>query len=292
MRATARWRPALLVVLGAVAASVLPAVAAQAAAPANDRIGNATRISSLPFRSVTDTSEATRSPSDGECVEGASIWYRFRPSFTGPVRVATIGSDHDTLLAVFRGSRTSRTLRACADDFADLTSVLSVDVRAGRTYWVAVSTFDSTGGPTVLNLYRPRAARATTTVASVETGAVSGRAYVDGSIRCRTPSLAAVEVSVSQRVGAGAVAQGTGFLELDCGARRPTARWAAGIDSATGWAFQPGTASVTVISESYDGFQFTFREQTANMTVGSNPDRAGPRSTPDRPDRLSWPGAV
>jgi hypothetical protein len=285
-------RRALLVVSCAVVASVVPAVPAQAAPPANDRIGSATRVSALPFRSVTDTRQATGSRSDGECVGGASVWYRFRPGFTGRVRAATIGSDHDTVLAVFRGARTTRTLLECNDDFFDGRSVVSLDVRAGRLYWVAVSACcdpQDPGGDAVLNIYRPRATRASTTVATAGSGAVSGRVFVDGRIRCNTPSVAQLEVSVSQRVGRRAVAQGTGFLELDCGAARRRASWTARIDSATGWAFQPGTAAVTVISQSFDGFRFTLDEQTANMSVGTDPNRAGPRSAPSRPDRLLRP---
>ncbi len=285
-------RRALLVVSCAVIASFVSVVPAQAAPPGNDRIGSATRVPSLPFRSVTRTVEATSSLSDGACVGGASVWYRFRPTFSGRVGASTVGSNFDTLLAVFEGPRSSRTMLVCEDDHPDDRSVVELDVEAGAVYWVAVSACcepQDAGGRAVLNIFRPRAARSNTTVASVKTGTVSGRVFVRGRTRCNMPSVAHLEVSVSQRVRRGAVAQGTGFLEFDCGTEGRRASFSTRIDSTTGWAFQRGTASVTVVSDTFDGFRFAFEEQTANMPVGTNPNRVGSRSTPAPSDRLLWP---
>src|SRR3954454_19398706 len=264
---------ALLATSGFVVGAAMPAYAAP---PTNDSIANARAITGIPTRIVQATREATSSADDGQCVGGDSVWYRFRPTTTSTGRVVTIGSDFDTMLAVFRGPRASRTLVACNDDAANVTSS-AVQVRfvAGATYWIAVSACcgaSSVGGRSVLTLYRPRPAATTMSLGSVETGTVSGRLFVSGTVRCATPSEASVAVTVSQRVGT-FVARGTGFVQVRlCDATAVS--WAVQVDSETAVAFRAGTASVTVRVDSSDGFSPVATEQTANVQVGSNPNRA------------------
>jgi hypothetical protein len=258
------------VVLGAT----LPAYAAP---PANDLIANARVITGIPTQIVQATREASASADDGECGGGDSVWYRFRPTTTSTGRVVTIGSDFDTRLAVFRGPRASRTLVACSDDAAIFASAVQVRFVAGATYWITVSACCapfSVGGRSVLTLYRPRPAAITASLGSVEAGAVSGRLFAAGTMRCAPLSVAAITVTVSQRVGT-LVARGSGFFSGPvCNS---TARsWAARVDSDTAVAFRPGLASVTVRGDSFDGFGSALTERTTNVTVGSNPNTVSP----------------
>lgn len=251
---------------------------AHAAPPGNDSIVDARAIAGVPTRIVQNTRGATSSRDDGECVAGASVWYRFRPTATSTARVVTIGSRFDTVLAVFRGPRASRTLLKCNDDALGLDSAVQVRFREGVRYWIAVSACcrrSATGGRSVLTLYHPRPAAATATLASVETGTVSGRIFASGAVRCATPSEARVRVTVSQRLG-DFVARGSGAADVGlCGPRvRP---WAVAVDSETGIAFQEGVASVTVRARTFDGFDSAVSEQTANVTVGSSPNRVAHR---------------
>jgi hypothetical protein len=284
-------RHALLAACGGLVVSLLTAFPAQAAPPPSDEIEDAVRLSQLPFRSAVDTSEATREAADGDCVGGASVWYRFRPQFTGRVRAATVGSDYDTVLAVFRGTRDNRRVVACNDDFYDLQSALRVKVKSGRTYWFALSSCcgsrSDVGGSAVLNIYRPRPAGITATVSSVETGATSGRLYVDGTVQCSTPSYAEVNLRVSQRLASGAVARASDTVfPGDCGAGPGDATWSLSLDSETGWAFAPGTATVTMDGFAYDGFRTAFiPEQTFNAAVGTDPNRLGRPSSKGRAAR-------
>jgi hypothetical protein len=280
-RTTRRRRVTALVTLAVLAAAGLVAGGSSVpayAAPANDSIDNARAITAIPTRIVQDTSQASSSADDGECVFGDSVWYRFRPTRTTTTRVVTVGSDFDTTLAVFRGTRTNRTLVACSDDAVGLASAAQVRFVAGTTYWIAVSACCDTsgnGGRSVLTLYRPRPATTSATLGTAETGGVSGRLFLTGTVQCGTPSIADVFVVVSQRVGT-SVARGSGLVELPlCGA---TARsWTIQIDSDTGVAFQEGVASVTVHVDSGDGFDFASSEQTENVTVTTDPN-ARPRS--------------
>src|SRR5262245_16929646 len=105
-------------VLGVLAGTMaaLPTTAAATVAPANDSIRHASVISDLPASFSQSTRGATAGRYDGRCVQGASVWYRFTPERTVTGRVVTIGSNYDTVLAVFRGPRADRTLLRCNDD--------------------------------------------------------------------------------------------------------------------------------------------------------------------------------
>lgn len=263
----------VLATSGAVVGAAGPATGAP---PGNDTIENALDLTGIPTRVVQNTREADAEAGDGRCVRGDSVWYRFRPTTTSTARVVTVGSDYDTILAVFRGSRADRTRIACNDDAVGLASATELELEAGARYWIAVSACCSNsavGGRTVLTLYFPRPAAATATLGSADTGAVSGRLFASGTMRCATPSVAAVTVTVSQRVGI-SVARGTNLVELPlCG---PSPRpWTVQVDSETGVAFQEDVASVTVLLETADGFDFATTESTANITVGSRPDLRG-----------------
>jgi hypothetical protein len=253
-----RYLAALLVALGSLVTATLPA---HAAPPANDSISTPVSVGTLPRTYVQDTSEATSSPTDGRCVFGSSVWYRYRPTTTARRKLVTIGSDYDTVLALFRGPRNSRTFIKCNDDAADLAAALVHRFEAGRTYWIAVSACCSRaarGGNAVLNLYRGGAALDyTVSVDAVASGDVSGRAIVSGSATCSLPAVVHVFVQVSQRVD-GHVARGWGDGAVPaCDADGES--WTAIIDSETGWAFQPGPAMVSTWSDATDGFVYLNR---------------------------------
>jgi hypothetical protein len=252
-------------------------VPALAAPPTNDAITSATGLGTPPKNFVIDTQEATASSSDGGCVFGRSVWFKTHPGTTRTVRLSTLGSDYDTVLAVFRGPRTDRTRIACVNDSFDINPSEARQVRfvAGKTYWVAVSACCSRtahGGQLVLNTFLPTPAGVETTIESVESGAISGRLLIHGTAQCTTPSELELDVSASQRVGGGTnVASGEGFGDVICGADESP--WTAKVDSQTGWAFQPtGKTSVTVDSFVYDGFDFTEGEPlSGNFDVTDDP---------------------
>lgn len=269
-----------------VAAALLIIMALQvpalAAPPGNDSIASATPLGTPPHTFVVDTRQATASATDGSCVHGRSVWFRIRPTVTQTVRLSTLGSDYDTVMAVFRGPRTNRTRVACADDTFEFSPTEARQVRfvAGNTYWIAVSACCSRtapGGRLVLNTFRPAAAGATTTIDSVETGAVSGRLLVHGTTRCTTPSELVLELSASQRVAAGAnVARGDGSSLGICG--REDSTWTTTVDSQTGWAFQPGPISVTLGGFVFDGFNgVQVGPQTSNFVATENATARAPQ---------------
>lgn len=249
---------------------------AHAAPPVNDDIASATPISTIPATFTQDTTEATATREDGRCVGGRSIWYRYRPATSTTVRLTTFGSDYDTLLAVFAGTRNNRELIKCADDDLGLNEAVRLRAEAGTRYWIVVSSCcrrsSPLGGVAQLNVFRgappPGGEIAITTA---ESGGVSGRLIVSGTAHCDTQSVFAVWVIASQRVGANVASGDGGSFEQPCWPGQENT-WRVRIDSFTGWAFQPGSP-VMVNAEWWisDGFRSVGGTLEASPTVTDDP---------------------
>jgi VCBS repeat-containing protein len=99
------------------------------------------------------TAEASEPAGEGTSGEVNSVWWSWTAPANGYVEVNTIGSDFDTLLAVYTGSSVdSLALVAANDDAFDTQSQLLFLAQAGETYHIAVDGFDSTTGNIVLKL--------------------------------------------------------------------------------------------------------------------------------------------
>lgn len=132
--------------------------------PGNDDFDNAVDITALPFTDELNTSEATTAaddPADPEdpavCfIGGHTVWYQFTPSKDTRINANTIGSDFDTGIAVFTGTRGALTLIDCNDDLLlgrDRVSSVTFDAVAGTTYYFMVGSCCGTdGGNLVFNL--------------------------------------------------------------------------------------------------------------------------------------------
>jgi hypothetical protein len=132
--------------------------------PANDDFDDAIVFTTLPFTDNLNTSEATTAaddPADPEdpavCfIGGHTVWYQFTPSEDTRVNANTVGSDYDTGIAVFTGTRGALTLIGCNDDVLtgrNRVSSVTFDAVAGQTYYFMVGSFgDSPGGNLVFNV--------------------------------------------------------------------------------------------------------------------------------------------
>ena len=128
-------------------------ISAESPLPA-DSFSSPTIISGFPVVSFSDNSLASREP--GEPLHstfgnpgGASLWWRWTAPTTGPVTISTIGSDFDTLLAVYTGSVLSTLVQIAANDDhgGDLTSLVTILVSAGTVYHIAVDGYNEGSGP-------------------------------------------------------------------------------------------------------------------------------------------------
>jgi hypothetical protein len=148
-----------LIVIGASFASPVqalrnPSVVASdrlAVAP-NDDFDLATIITAYPFRVTLDSFEATEAvddPASTKCGLNpglATVWYTYTPAANVLVHMDTIGSNYDTYLAVWTGSRGSLTEVACNDDASptDFASAIDIQLTAGTTYYIEVAQFNNT----------------------------------------------------------------------------------------------------------------------------------------------------
>lgn len=116
-----------------------------------DTFATSLAVNSRKAYSMADNSAATEEPgepSHAETSGGKSLWFSWQAKAPGTVRINTIGSWIDTLLAVYTGSAVSNLTQIVAnDDIADTIyqSEVSFTASVGQTYHVAV---DGYGGAT------------------------------------------------------------------------------------------------------------------------------------------------
>lgn len=118
-------------------------------APSNDNFSDATSITRMIGASAGSNTEATKEtgePAHGGAVEpepggGASVWFDWTATLSGPVTFTTAGSDFDTLLGVYTGSSVDNLALVDENDDAGqniLTSLVEFNATAGQTYRIGV----------------------------------------------------------------------------------------------------------------------------------------------------------
>ena len=122
--------------------------------PPNDSFPRAIRVDDNLSGRVTG-SNVNASTESGESVLGSkSVWWSWTAPVTGRLTVDTIGSDFDTVLGVYTGSRgrfSSLQSLAENDDTNGLQSRVDLDVTEGTPYWFRVAGYDGDSGSIVLN---------------------------------------------------------------------------------------------------------------------------------------------
>lgn len=128
-----------------------------AAQPANDNFANAEPLpgflGSVVASNVGATSE-TREPAHAGISSGASIWYRWTAPSTCQFIVDTIGSDFDTILAVYTGTALNAlTPIGSNDDLpTNLQSRVVINTVAGTEYLIAVDGYPGAVGAQMGNV--------------------------------------------------------------------------------------------------------------------------------------------
>jgi hypothetical protein len=235
----------------AVGAVLVGAAPAYAAVPTNDTFSGAVAISSVPFTTTLDTSEATTDADDananancGAPATDASVWYSMTPAADKAFVVDVSASSYSAGVLVVTGSPGAFQIVACAP------RAVGFFATAGTTYYFLVidDQFDGggNGGTLVLNVIEappPPVIHATTDpVAGFNPR--TGAATVHGTVSCSgVVDFSFVDVQLSQRVGRGAVL-GFGSIDVRCdGNVRP---WSVEIFPVVGGKFAGGKgASVT-----------------------------------------------
>jgi len=125
--------------------------------PVNDDFDTPFGVVILPYGNSQDTIGATTGVDDPDftCVSGQknnSVWYQYNAIKPDTLSIDTFGSNYDTVLAVWTGSRGSLTSIACNDDYSSLQSKVEFSVTAGNTYYIEIASYSPGGGALTLNV--------------------------------------------------------------------------------------------------------------------------------------------
>jgi hypothetical protein len=125
-------------------------------APAADALANATVLAGPAGTVASSSLGATREagePLHAGKPGGASIWFRWSAPSTGVVRLDTVGSGFDTLLAVYTGLTPGALVERASDEDHGgyFTSALRFNAVAGTSYAIAVDGLGGAQGSVVLS---------------------------------------------------------------------------------------------------------------------------------------------
>ena len=113
--------------------------------PANDDFGSALAVTTVPFDAAIDTFGGTRAADDpipttcgNQSGSGPTAWFALSVPSGRAVIIDTAGSDGDTRLSIWTGSRGALTEAACNDTTpqGSYLARLRFDAAAGETYYV------------------------------------------------------------------------------------------------------------------------------------------------------------
>ena len=233
--------------------TVLMTPPAFAAPPDNDDFDAATPIPALPFTDTVDTTDATTADDDPDCFgNGHSVWYEFTPSEDLTVGATTSGSNYDTTLSAYTGTRGSLDQVACNDDSDGLQSRILFETTAGTTYWLMVASCCGEPRWTAgAHRTRTRATSDTWPVHSVNWHSQpAGVATIRGTVTCSQPVQVDLVGSLRQTQRR-SVSLGYSSTSVSC---ENTASWSMRVPGETG-AFSPGTARARVTATAEDPFR-------------------------------------
>lgn len=128
--------------------------------PANDAFANRITLSGTGTLNTSGTNaEATKEtgePFHWNSTGGKSVWWSWTAPSSGVCVMNTLGSNFDTLLAVYTGSAVNAlSLIASNDDTSGVQSRVSFSVAAGTTYQIAVDGYNSATGSISLTIEQP-----------------------------------------------------------------------------------------------------------------------------------------
>lgn len=226
------------------------------AQPTNDDFDNAITITALPYSDFINTTEATTAPDDpDDCAGlGPTVWYAYTPSTDMRIEANTFGSDYDTALSVYTGTRSDLNQIACNDDAGDgLQSRVTFDAVAGETYFFMVGAYASgEGGNLAFTVQEapPPGPPLTVNLSIDPTGSFdqTGDVTIRGTVTCSRPAYADVSGEVRQTVGRFNIIRGFFYTFVFCDGETP---WEATVSSEDGL-FRGGPTKVSAWASAYD----------------------------------------
>lgn len=244
-------------------ASFVSMPAANAAPPENEAQRRATTIEQIPFSTRQNTEEATAS-GPHVCGNNSSVFYQVTPTEDLTLQADTFGSDYDTVLTVFTGTRESFEVVACSDDAVGLQSAVRFDAQAGTTYYFMISGCcgagrDELGGRLSFGVTEPPTEDLEVTLAIDHTASLRPGSIVRlrASTTCNARVVVALFAELRQLRDDGLVAHGDVFGQGLCTPERQGTLHA-WVDTFTAAAFEEGAAALVHPSLfGSNGFEFT-----------------------------------
>ena len=245
-------------------ASFVAMPAANAAPPENDAQRRATTIEQIPFSTRQNTQEATAS-GPRFCANNSSVFYELTPSEDMTLDADTFGSDYDTVLTVFTGTRGAFEQVTCSDDAIGLLSAVRFEARAGTTYYFMISGCcgfgrDDLGGHLGFGMTEIPTEDLEVTLMIDRTASLRPGSIVrlSASVTCNARVVVQLFGELRQLRDDGLVAHGSVFGQSLCSPERPgiLRAW---VDTFTAAAFEEGPAAL--VRPSFfgsNGFEFTF----------------------------------
>jgi len=225
---------------------------AQAEASPNDDFDSASSISALPYTASLNTSEAATAGDDPYCYgQGPTVWYAFTPATSLRVEANTFGSNYDTTLSVYTGTRGGLNQIACNDDTGSLQSRVRFDATAGQTYFFMVGAYSSgSGGDLTLSVSEapPLPAPLTVDLAINRIGSVnrqSGHATISGTVTCSRLAYVNLNGMLRQKVGRVNVINGWLYTYIACEGQTPWSVTVASDNSNLQFTMGPATAALS-----------------------------------------------
>lgn len=251
-----------------------------ATAPDNDDFDDAVVVSSLPFSHAVNTSDATTAPDDPDCVgQGPTVWYVLIPSEDATILASTFGSDYDTTLSAYTGTRGDLVQIACNDDTGGLQSSVVVSVTAGEPVYFMVGAFASgPGGNLVFNVdLAPPPLEVSLAIDPF--GGVdprSGVATIRGTFSCSRSSPVDIFGVLRDRIGRARIEAFFGDFFLCEG----SGRWQAQVTAQNAY-LVGGPVEVEVFAAFWDPLMgtYVFVEESARVRLRGSPH--GSRITAD-----------
>jgi len=243
----ARIAVTVLSVLALLTVGTTPATAAP---PTNDDFDNAVVIAAPPFGHTTDTTEATTAPDDPDCAgNGHTVWYSFTPSADMDIVANTFGSDYDTTLSAYTGTRGALQQVACNDDTQGLQSRILFGAKAGVTQFLMVGSFDGSPGGTLVLSVKVAPPPIQIAVSIDPTGSVdrAGVATIHGAVTCSRQATIDLFGTLRQQVGK-RVTLASFAASLLCPGASP---WSVQVVGETG-TYRRGDATAVVTAQSFD----------------------------------------
>jgi hypothetical protein len=230
--------------------------------PPNDDFNAPTVIPSMPFTTSQNVTNATSAFDDPFCSgQTQTVWFAFTPTQNMVIEANTFGSNYDTTLSVYTGSRGSLTQLACNDDSGSLQSRIRFNAVAGTTYYFMVSSFSFFpvfNANLVFNLV-PGPQPLVIAPSVIKFGSVdpsTGAATISGSVSCSQQAFVTISGQLKQTHGPSST---FGFFSVfvPCNGSTP---WSASIQTvgqtfhgrALADLFTGGPADITASASAFD----------------------------------------